>query len=350
MGHCSSIRKERKKKAETFRSRSRAPLNLFVEGGVLARKAEEDEVETPEKKGEEGWGRLSGWWRGCSRLKAYGGESNSNDVNSKENMEKEEKEKGKEGAGEKKCVAFPSRNVNEDYVTTPRSIFGGNKSQARSKEHGSPIAPRKSIFRVRSRFSHEEKKAEYRKAVSFSKEVSVVLIPHNTEISAEDKEILWWNGADSKGFQKRLVALLPVGTDLTKSLLVLGKMCMDLVQMEDPFQSDTHDNSKLGSPKSFEEQNTMSFTWGGEEKTHKFLPDIPQQQCSSPPPEVCSAAISTNGDVMEGNWGGHTLTLVTHQQFRLPFPSTALGDDEIQSANCFQFQEKTRLSEFSGCY
>eukprot|EP01084_Bolivina_argentea_P295683 509137_1 len=301
MAHCSSMRKERRKLTETCRSRSGAPLNLFVVGGVLARKEEEGEAETPEKKEEEGWRRLlSGWWHGGGRLKTYDGENNS-----KENTETEEKKMGKERTGEKKCVAFPRRNVNEDCVTAPRSIFGGDKSQARSNEQGSSITPRRSIFRVRSHFhSHEEKKVEYKKAVSFSKQVSVVLIPHKTEISAEDKEILWWNGAESKEFQMRLVALLPVGTDLTKSLLVLGNMCLDLVQMEDPFQSDTHDNSELVSPKPFQEQNTMSCTWGGEEKTHELLPDIPQQQYSSPPPEVCSTAITTNGDATEGNWGG----------------------------------------------
>ncbi len=304
MAHRYSMRKERGKCTRKCRNCTRnEPLKLFTLGGVFFARKEEGETSTREKT-QEGWG-LSGWWH--SRSKAYAGENSCNDVNiSKENTETEENNEGK-GAGEEKCVACPGGNVNEDHVTPPRSILDRVKSISSSKKRQIPSIP------CEGPMSHmlsdsclfEEKKTERRRAVTFSTQVSVVLIPHKKEISAEDKNILWWNTAESNEFRKRLIELLPVGTDLTRSLMALGRMCTDLVELEDVIQIEATDNSELVSPEPFEEKNTTSCTWGGEEKTHEILPPVPQMntKCSSPP-EMCGASNTSNGDTAKGTWHG----------------------------------------------
>ncbi len=141
MAHRSALRKGRQKKRETSSRRARAPLNLFASGGVLVQEKKEEKI--PEKKREEGWRGLGGWWRGVARLKAYcNNESNSSKCdNCEENADKEEK----------KCIIVPYRNVKKDCMIPRRSIFGG-----RSKSQ-----------------SFAEEKVPDRKAVSFCKEVRV---------------------------------------------------------------------------------------------------------------------------------------------------------------------------------
>ncbi len=168
MAHRSFLRKGRRKRAETDRSRPCAPLSLFLTGGDLAREGGTSETEN--KEGGRGLGR---WWRGFSnRLKAFD-ENNSHGSLSNKYMEGEEKWEGE--AGEKKCIVVPHPSVKEDCVVPRRSRFAdhNNKTPDKPNEHNNDrVKPRRSILCARFHLhSPGEKKVVVRKAVSFCKEV-----------------------------------------------------------------------------------------------------------------------------------------------------------------------------------